>query len=937
MNIKALFFALFFASSGFFAWTLDIPEKHELDHREYRRLVLDNGLKVLLVSDPDMNNSAAAMDVAVGSLSDPKDCPGLAHFLEHMLFLGTRKYPDEGEYGRYLKSRGGAFNAFTAGDHTNYHFEVHREAFEGALDRFAQFFIAPLFNPEFTSREIQAVNNEHEKNLQNDNWRQYHLLTTFFDPEHPENHFSTGNAETLKGVMPTTLKAFYERYYSANMMSLVLLSQNNLDWLEAQVRSKFSSIENKKRERLQYPVTYLNKSDKLRIIQVKPVKDLRELEIFFALPSLDAYIESQPATLIGAILGHEGKGSLLSLLKSENLATGLSAGAEADTSNYGSFMIHVSLTPEGLTKMQHVVELCFSAIARLNQEAYPKTLFNEFKTTQQLDKVFSSRGEGFGLATELASNLNRYPMEWAENLRYSLSKMDEASYRMFLSNLVPQNCLVMVSSKNVETNLKEPIYGTEYSDNQDGPFLEKLCKVSISDNIVLPEANPFMPQSALELPEKPVLLAYETGLKLYYGQDLEFRRPKASFIFRLLPARNAMDLQHYTTRALALACINEQLNDYTYPANLAGVQINLGSDERGLVLTLSGYNDSIGKLCDLGLKYMKSLQLSDERFEATKENMLRSFKNFNKEPAYQHARLIARQLRQEVTYTPMEQVSVLENLSKKDIENGIATMWSPLFIEALVYGNVSSEQALSLTRKITTNLAIQPLAEKDTFEPAYLLWPSPRKVLYSQELETNNSCVRYDFNMGQNNLKNRMASEILENFMGEPFYTEMRTRQQLGYIVWSGSYHDDLNCYLTFIIQSGTQGADTLGEKVRSFLPSLIEQLNQLPSEEFAALKKAVQEKLLEKPKTIPEKASQFFDLAFNEHAQFDLHQQLLKTLEDINPKMVMDLLTQCLDPENEKSISLELYAKGSHPQADKTPQADLKVIRKDFIYQKSL
>lgn len=75
-----------------------LPEKASTDRSEYRHLVLDNGLRVLLLSDPDLNKSSASLVVAAGSYMDPEDRAGLAHFLEHMLFRGTEKYPDEGEY-----------------------------------------------------------------------------------------------------------------------------------------------------------------------------------------------------------------------------------------------------------------------------------------------------------------------------------------------------------------------------------------------------------------------------------------------------------------------------------------------------------------------------------------------------------------------------------------------------------------------------------------------------------------------------------------------------------------------------------------------------------------------------------------------------------------------------------------------------------------------
>lgn len=75
------------------------------------------------------------ISLLIGSMSDPRELPGLAHFCEHMLFMGTQKYPSENEYNKYLSEHGGSSNAYTAADHTNYYFDVAPEAFEGALDR----------------------------------------------------------------------------------------------------------------------------------------------------------------------------------------------------------------------------------------------------------------------------------------------------------------------------------------------------------------------------------------------------------------------------------------------------------------------------------------------------------------------------------------------------------------------------------------------------------------------------------------------------------------------------------------------------------------------------------------------------------------------------------------------------------------------------------
>ncbi len=88
-----------------------------VDDREHLYLELDNGLKVLVISDPNVETSAAAVEISVGHWSDP--IAGLAHFLEHMLFLGTEAYPDENSFGAFLNEHGGQSNAYTAEEATN--------------------------------------------------------------------------------------------------------------------------------------------------------------------------------------------------------------------------------------------------------------------------------------------------------------------------------------------------------------------------------------------------------------------------------------------------------------------------------------------------------------------------------------------------------------------------------------------------------------------------------------------------------------------------------------------------------------------------------------------------------------------------------------------------------------------------------------------------
>ena len=131
---------------------------------------------MLLASEPGAKKAAAAMNVQVGWMSDPTELPGLAHFCEHMLFLGTKTYPREGDFEQYVGANGGSNNAFTDSEDTCYFFDIGGEALPGGLARFADFFVAPLFTESATGREVNAIQSEHDKNLQTDFWRFSQLL-----------------------------------------------------------------------------------------------------------------------------------------------------------------------------------------------------------------------------------------------------------------------------------------------------------------------------------------------------------------------------------------------------------------------------------------------------------------------------------------------------------------------------------------------------------------------------------------------------------------------------------------------------------------------------------------------------------------------------------------------------------------------------------------
>lgn len=207
-----------------------------------------------LKSTKTLNTFCIAVSVSTGASSDPSSIPGLAHFTEHMCFLGSQDYPGENEYKSFLSKHGGRSNASTSMSSTTFKFDIPAEHFEPALDIFSAFFVCPLFTESCTGREVNAVDSENSKNMSTDNRRRLQILKAVADPTHHYSKFSTGNKLTLypsnhegdesikTAFVRQALLAFHEYHYVPDNMVVVCIGPQSLDTLENMVVPRFGRI-----------------------------------------------------------------------------------------------------------------------------------------------------------------------------------------------------------------------------------------------------------------------------------------------------------------------------------------------------------------------------------------------------------------------------------------------------------------------------------------------------------------------------------------------------------------------------------------------------------------------------------------------------------------------------------------------------------------------
>jgi len=886
------------------------------DQSAYRRLVLPNGMKVLLLSDPKLNVASASVAVGVGSLADPPQRPGLAHYLEHMLFLGTDKFPSVEEFGEYLERNGGSNNAYTARDRTNYHLEIRPEAFEGALDRFAQFFIAPKFAPEFNAREVNAVNSEFQKNLENDEWREFALRNTAYREGHPARNFNIGSVETLTGTTREELLAFHRRYYSANRMTLSLTGPMGLDRLEAWARTFFAPVPDYQRPELTYPTDYLPPKAALRILRMEPVKDLRRMTLGFALPDLRALAGSKPAELIAFVLGHEGAGSLLSALKAEGLATGLSAGAEADTHDYGSFELTVNLTPQGLVQYERVLSMVFAGIDLLQRSGVPQHVFAERRTMAMLEERFRDKGEGMSLALALANQAMDFPLEIAERVPYLWLREDPEAVRHVLSYLRRDNLLVTLVAKGLPVDRTERYFGTRYSYVEDtGPAWLALAKPAALAALELPRPNVFIPSSTRVRPIEPARLIDEPALSLYYSQDTEFQRPYVSHQMRIRLPRDSASLRQATLLRFYEACVKESLVEAIYPAAEAGLGFQFEASLEGVRIGIDGYDASTGRLLDEVMKQLRDCSLSAERYAALKDRLLRELSAFERVDAYQTLAESRRRVVREYHYRPDEMLPVARELSLAQVQAFARTLYKRGKLEALGYGNIGAAEVAAIARRVSSALRLAAVPEKNLLRRRLLVQRAGQTVRTSESLKVNNSAFRREVVLGNDSPQVRAATLALASFVGPLVYNELRTQQQLGYIVSGGAGNEGRSQFAYFIIQSGDYPADELESRADPVILDLPARLQALDDAQWQTIVAGVRAKLEEKDKSISERARRLFELAYEFNGDWARAEATVDALSGLTRQATAALLASALSPDKTRNRVFLGFARDLRPR----------------------
>ncbi len=892
----------------------EVIRKSASDPRHYQAITLANGMKVLLVSDTEAVKAMTALTLPVGSLEDPPNQQGMAHYLEHMVLMGSERFPKASSLAEFLKKQGGSYNASTAAYRTTFYLEADNDALAEASDRLANAIAQPLLDPLHASRERNAVDAEMTLARARDGMRMGQVTAETLNPAHPGSRFSGGNLATLSDKQGSTLQdeliTFHQRYYSSNLMMGVMYGKQPLSQLALFAARSFGQIPNRHASVPPITVPVVTSEQKGIIIHYVPAQPGKKLQIEFRIDNNSGHFRSKTDTYVSYLINNRSKNTLSDWLQKQGLADAIHASADPMRArNTGVFTISVSLTERGLAQRDRVVAALFSYLNLLADQGIKAEYFNEIAQVLNVDFRYPSITRNMYYIAEVADRMLRVPLAHTLDAPYVADRYDAQAIAARLAEMKPENARIWFISPSEPHNKRAYFVDAPYK-------VEKIAAQRFAEwqqagqqiALSLPTLNPYIPDNfALIASEhtatadnrlRPQLILNKPGLRLFYMPSQYFAsQPKAHI---------AINLPHKDALASARQQVLFALNDYlagialdqlAYQASVGGIHFSTAANH-GLSLYASGFTQHLPRLLTALVAGYSGFQPTPAQLTQAKSWYREQLAAAEAGKAYDLAIEPAQQLSQ-VPYTERhERRKMPDTITVQDVSDYRDDLLKKSAIEILITGNMSAPEAITLAESLQQQLggakadllsAKEGSARKEVIREEVVVQRRQLATLQRTVPSTDNALAAVYIPVGYNEMEGMACSALLAHIIDPWFYHQLRTQEQLGYALFSFPISVGNQWGIGFLLQSNNKTADYLWQRYQAFYPEAEKRLRAMPPADFAQYKQGLIRKLLQRPQTLDEEAGRF-NKDFNRHNHaFDSREKMLAQVQQLTVQQLAD------------------------------------------------
>ncbi|MCA9567440.1 MAG: insulinase family protein, partial [Myxococcales bacterium] len=626
--------------------------------------------------------------------------------------------------------------------------------------------------------------------------------------------------------LATELQAFFAAHYRGPEMALAVVGRESLDDLEAFVRRELARVPGGRAERPERPPLLL--PEQLGVeIRVRPLGDVRVLELVFPVPPVSRYPRERPLDFVASLLADPSQGSILAALRARGWATGLSASADGPD-DASLLRVHIDLTAEGMAHRDDVVTLFFDGVEVLRR-ADLMALYAEHDRLGELRWRFAPELPPDDLAVTLATSLLTFEAEELLEGPYRFRGTDPTVLRDgYLAALTPAGLRLVVVDPGVVTDREEAVYGVPYavqalSEARRAAFVDGESGAALSP----PDPNPWMPRATTPLAGPPTSLERvpDASLEVWHELDPSVG-PRAAAQVRL-----TVDLADPKDRArnrVLAALLADRLAGPAHRMAQAGVELRVSAVAGGLQVDAVGFDDRLPEVLGVALASLAAPAIDGTALELAKLEVLRGL-GVSNDPLQAVYAAVDDLLLPGVDGRAAEAAAV-RALTVDGMTAFAGRYASRAHARILVHGNVAREGVAPYAEAVKAVVASGPVA----LPTARQLPAGTLRVRMPQAGTESALAVVFQ---GAPDTPTRARLTLLAQLLRTDLHAELRSRQQVASRLYLGSIDRGGLPALLVGVGSTSRAPDDLLERLDAFLAERPALLGALDPAVFGAVR----------------------------------------------------------------------------------------------------
>lgn len=865
--------------------------KPQNDERIYKYCILDNNIKCILINDKTLDKIHLVTSVNIGSFANKDYYDGLAHLLEHMCFITSKKYQKKNYLASKVNEGGGSTNAFTAEKNTIYYLDIfnNKKKVEEIIEIFVDFLTNAELKDEYILNELNNVDAEHKKNINNDSWKLYNLEKILANYTSNYNGFFTGSIKSLnKNDLSIKIKDFYKKYYNANNISVCLASNYNIDESFKIINKYFGSIQKTNiynNVSLIKPI-YSNNAGK--IFMIKTNGSIKILKYLFEVK--ENVIESKIFNLFCKIINSSEKNSCLDFLESNGLIVHLSSYYDLN----GILEIKIILTDTGFYNLNFVNYFIIYSVNIILEYDWINIFENEKKRNiflfNNLNKI-----DTLEICTDFLMKLLNYSPELIYISDYNYVSINQSDINILKSCINFKNCITLISNNKLPDNcnlLIDPNYQTNYCQINSFSNKYKLKKNIISYKFDNPykNINPYF----FKLDNENIIPKLINN-NYWFGNTSKFKENTiyCSILFNNINYYNTK--LNYLLTNISIHILNSYLDRELIKANEYNLFsiFNLLENYNSIELKFFLLNDRnyIQIFIDQVLNLITNkIDVTDELIKSKISFTINYLENIITMNPWEYCDYLFNNF-YDNKYDYNELLLTIKQINIIDIKNYIKNIFNDSFINIFVYGNLNLNDVPSFNKLNINNI------NKKYILPTLKI----KKYIntYHHNTDEKSNCVKISYFIGSFDPLINLQLIFINLISHTLFFDELRTVKQLGYLV---SMHSSIigNKYLIYQKIQSNKSTKYIIKNIILFNNNLI---NIIEKQNITLWKTTVINYLNENKNNLNELFLKYNNEIITNNYLFDRNEILLKYIDKISIESLINFINIYILNNNKISI----------------------------------